>query len=64
MKKDKAEVNYGRGHKDAHCGPVEEWEGGDCQHFLRRSIGSNGPTCELVKGIINPRGWCELWKRK
>ena len=58
VRKAKKEVNYGLGHKDSHCGPVKEWKGGDCSHF----ISPHG--CEKVRGYINPKYWCELFKAK
>lgn len=59
LKKSKSSVEYtNEGHPSTHCGPVKVWPKGDCQHFEAPN------ECELVRGHINPRGWCSLWTKK
>lgn len=55
-KKNKNEVAYSGGHPTSHCGPTTKWPRGSCSHFV-------GPSsCELVRGYIDPKYWCELWE--
>jgi hypothetical protein len=49
-KKPKAEVDYGPGKPEAHCGI--------CKHF----DGEDG--CELVAGEIDPEKWCKLFEAR
>lgn len=48
-KHSKEEARYSRGHKSAHCGICEHYQGG---------------LCSKVKGYIDPDMWCEYFKRK
>lgn len=49
---EKSQVDYTDDHgtSDEQCSK--------CQHILTKS------TCEIVKGIINPDGWCRKFNRK
>lgn len=39
----------------SHCGPVNSWPRGSCKHFEKPH------ACELVRGYIEPKGWCQKW---
>ena len=45
----KAEVRYGHGHPEAHCGI--------CRHYRKPG------TCEIVEGDIDWRYWCEKFAK-
>lgn len=45
----KAEVHYGHGHPDAHCGI--------CRHYRKPG------TCAIVEGEIDWRYWCEKFAK-
>ncbi len=52
----KDEVEYSsKGHAGSHCGPVSKWPKGECEYFKPPH------SCELVKGYIEPAGWCKKW---
>lgn len=46
----KDQVNYGKGHADAHCGI--------CTHYDK----PKEDACELVKGTIHTEMWCEKYE--
>lgn len=50
-KRSKAEVDYGPGMRQAHCGI--------CEHFRRVD-----QRCELVSGVIYAADWCKLFERR
>lgn len=52
----KASVDYSRGHRSAHCGICEHYEG-------RRKPNGSGP-CEVVEGTVSYPMWCRRFKHE
>jgi hypothetical protein len=61
----KAEVHYGIGHQNSHCGPAYEADKNFCRLFISSLSGSARGLgrCEKVEGPISPVYWCKLWTR-
>ncbi len=60
-KREKSDVDFGRGMATSHCGPMIPNDHNYCKHFIART----GPVgaCELVKGDIGKQMWCKLFER-
>lgn len=61
MKKQKEEVQYGKGHLHSHCGRLFHDDRWSCKHF-RAGVGHTG-NCEIVVGTIMPEYWCDQYQR-
>jgi hypothetical protein len=57
----KSEVNYSPGMVHSHCGPVFHDDKSYCEHFIPRHAPFG--LCEGVAGEIDPKYWCERFKR-
>ena len=57
-KRAKHTVDYSVGLPNSHCGPIQKWPAGVCNHF----IGPDG--CTKVRGVIAPGMWCKLWEAR
>jgi hypothetical protein len=57
MKKSKKEVDYSKGMKSSHCGPLSLYDKGDCRHYI------TGGACKLVSGKIDKKYWCKLFEK-
>lgn len=55
-KQDKKDVDYSDGHSGSHCGWTPRWPRCACKHFI------DPHSCEKVKGYIEPKKWCKLWR--
>jgi hypothetical protein len=62
IKQTKAQANYGRGHRESHCGKSFKDDTGYCRHFIPCRASNNG-MCERVEGSISPVYWCKLFSR-
>jgi hypothetical protein len=60
VKEAKRDVNYSRGHRDAHCGKMDAADDGYCTHFINRN--QKDGACTEVEGTIGRGMWCELFK--
>lgn len=66
MKKPKAEVDYGMGHKDSHCGRSSKDDAGFCRHFRSPPMFGTQPitgSCVKVIGNISRTHWCKLFEK-
>jgi hypothetical protein len=64
MKKSKSEVDYSKGMKSSHCGPLSLYDKGFCRHFAGGKSWLHGlGTCELVSGSIDKEYWCKLFEK-
>ena len=61
-KLDKADVDYGKGHPDSHCGSMFLADKGYCKHFIDSGAEGVG-GCHLVKGIIKRSAWCRKFQK-
>jgi hypothetical protein len=57
----KSEVNYSQGMLHSHCGPTFHADKYFCRHFILKP--GLIDACERVEGPIDPKYWCELFKR-
>ena len=54
----KSAVQYQRGHRDSHCGPLRTWPHGSCKNF------EPPQSCAVVRGTISRGDWCIKWVRE
>ncbi len=61
-KASKRQVDYSRGHREAHCGKVFADDKGYCRYFIKTQIADAG-ECQKVEGSIHPLWWCRLFSK-
>jgi hypothetical protein len=57
VKKAKSQVDYSKGMKKSHCGPLNLYDKGYCKHFIEPG------SCRLVSGKIEKAMWCKLFSK-